>query len=1290
MVVDFVKLGYRLEKTFLRPRFEAVLSEFNELAASVLNNNDANPNVGFVSHGLGKGQKTSMRKVPVLFEMWECHLLTVHTLLSILIGGSGGQLPCLDNPSQRLLVFRTIVEAEKSVSQTVNGDIDVVRRMPPRSRRSRKEGILAECNNADQWPLLLPAVQCSSITPMIITSSRPTDNGSFDRQLEQVIDMQYLCTSFLNSFEAMVEDSSQLQKEPSGMILLDDNILLSLRDARRFSLAMSRLPQVSQLSILSRLVGIVHKGFHTGTFDVENNEMSHLFARGITLCIGAVDVASSPALASLLAEEMNASLCFSVPRFVRNQHHSAAAESNQIDTVQFSKDIYQSIFSNWQSPAVPANTEGTSILDDNSAELLKSTIVQALALGFETSITDGCHLLFSSWNAASRLHISWEGSAASTVVKSSCASGRILRLREDMCELHQLLQESLEKREPSHLNATLYSGIGFAEESLLVLAFELDKIAPTSTTTEIVAPTCAIFAYYEALPLYISFLISMHCCPGSNDMGLAHRLQKSVPSLSSTQGSRFLRQQFTSHLEEESVSEANDASINDGVNKLRMNALTCLHKACLAHGAAPCYPDWLDTSCKLRQLITPSNASDSANRALLSLTRFGINIWRSYIEAMEKVLGILDETGDVNMSDSEGAQTTTAYSVALHFFFAQQRHPTELSDVFYSKVASLCQTSSSLFKLLVLSLTSQSRLTGGELVTTSAQRILGANYVKPRKVFKGEHRANGMWETLLAEALQGSSLTVPSHTISKALGIGDDSKLTKLTLQRIASSLQLVLHWRRVLHSVLDAMVPAAALLRFSTHGGKGQDRRTSSCEGLSNVALLHNQKFATTTKLALSFLSFVAACSSNDDDVRLTSRAAAGSLLATPSHFTDLMALWSVINSFNVMSRGLRIMEDKEGTWSRLQKESSCAMIRSTMKQFSDNAGGEEDEFDWSHGHLNGDKIAAVQACMGVTKSKEGKMIGIDMDTDLMEILAENIEIGLTHRAPISLPSSKETIVSARFSAEFPLSLLLNILCGKLPLLRGTMQIFVAEMLIQLMCVKCDVIGKKGKKTGGGTVNDIEAMRATAASSLDEFSNEDIKSLVGNFSINVADPTDELVLLSRKTAVIVGLLGCVLHKGRSDSGCKIIHDKLLSSLDSWAGSSKHRHLIQLLFLLATRFGTLHDAGRSIIRLLKARNKGGDAVPQQNVSTLQDFLQFVSSLDRLVNRKSSSVTQLVDTTLSRHDLTFQQVDDTTVTLKSGTVVPRTCSFVETGEGFTEQHWYNCYTCGLIWEKVCAE
>lgn len=30
-----------------------------------------------------------------------------------------------------------------------------------------------------------------------------------------------------------------------------------------------------------------------------------------------------------------------------------------------------------------------------------------------------------------------------------------------------------------------------------------------------------------------------------------------------------------------------------------------------------------------------------------------------------------------------------------------------------------------------------------------------------------------------------------------------------------------------------------------------------------------------------------------------------------------------------------------------------------------------------------------------------------------------------------------------------------------------------------------------------------------------------------------------------------------------------------------------------------------------------------------------------------------------------------------------------CTYVKTGGEFQKQHWYNCYTCGLSWDKGCC-
>ena len=119
------------------------------------------------------------------------------------------------------------------------------------------------------------------------------------------------------------------------------------------------------------------------------------------------------------------------------------------------------------------------------------------------------------------------------------------------------------------------------------------------------------------------------------------------------------------------------------------------------------------------------------------------------------------------------------------------------------------------------------------------------------------------------------------------------------------------------------------------------------------------------------------------------------------------------------------------------------------------------------------------------------------------------------------------------------------------------------------------------------------------------------------------------------------------------------------------------------------RFGALNDIGTAIVSLLKTEkkknkkqkkggnDKGEDDKRQTHVDTAREFFKFVASLDRLVNHEAEANPVLASSSpraVAAASTTNQNSNSSMVTLKSGEQIPRTCSFVETGEGFTEQHW----------------
>lgn len=1052
--------------------------------------------------------------------------------------------------------------------------------------------------------------------------------------------VQNLCSAFLNSLEHFIKGLSNPPKNSELIVTTSDEFLLSLRDARLFALAVSVLPAVRQKAIMSRLIGILHKGMQS--YQVYNNGDTRFIARAIILCACIVDLVLRPDLAKLLVKEVEASN-YSIPR-LKDQDQS---EDNQTRAI-FSNENFQSIFAAWQSslrPNTGSNYEKLSnpvsqvIENKNDDKAISAVILMAFTLGFKSALNDGCHLLLSAWNAAAKLSSwrsqTWDGPVSATGLKSVNVEERIMRIRVDMCELHNLDDSSFNDSASTHRRKeNLLRGLSSAEKMLTLL---------TKESVEKSLGKSAMFAYYEALPLFVSFIISMHCRPGLNDMGLAQRVQKGA---SSSRGSP--PKTCTDHFVVDSDLEIYDTTTAVG-SGLRMNALTRLHEACLVIGAAPCYPDWLDKNCRLQNDILPSVAVDSASRALLSLTALGMEVWRSYLDAMRQVLDSLNQAGNTTM---EGGG-----SIAVHLFFAQQQHPADLSESFYSKVASLCGIDASVYSTLFFSLSSEQRLAGDALVANSAQQILGANFFKSWKVFPGERRANGQWELMLSEILQASALKIRSSTIAS---------------EQVLDALASVHRWRRVLVSIVNAIVPTAALLRFGINEGKGlpthslcEDKpipgsKFSSNSGRSPEKMLKKNErsgdaIGVAVKDALSFLACVAAHSSHDEDIRLTSRAAATHLMENSSDFNDLISLWSAMICCHAVDLMQRLKNDTDKPMSESEKSIAYAIIETTLTQFSDTPGEVIDDDGMNiialDESLDIDKKMALLSCLGMNKLKVGKILGSRIELELSLMMSKSPEIN-------------------------PTRLLLTLLLEQGLSVRS--RIFSTEILIDLCS---PLLGTTSDDT-----KDCDFVLSVVATLLDELSEDEIRELTKNLLCNMNSPSEESLILSKKTAVLISHIGCCAPHGiTTGKGCKIIFDEMLDSMDKWARSSSQRHMMRLLCLLAPRLYSLDAAGRGVISLLKENQKGNSNAAHECIELAKVFFESVARLDRSINKSVADISANAAATID----SVASPNNVSVTLKNGKVISKICSFIETGEGFTDQHWYNCYTCGLLWDKGCC-
>lgn len=371
-----------------------------------------------------------------------------------------------------------------------------------------------------------------------------------------------------------------------------------------------------------------------------------------------------------------------------------------------------------------------------------SLVKSALELGFEVSSLDGGYLLFQSWNASAKVcswsSSCWNGPSTAVTIKKQEVVERLIGLRDDICEVWQLFNRNNVQSQQSLLERTtlskrglcrpseaLISGITSAEQVIKRVVSELNATAES--------PTLPVFTYFEAMPIYISFLASMHTKPGSSNFSAIHRFSKS-PYPNRTKPVHAYTDEDVID-EPQSSDESDFDSFESGGHSLKARALSRLHNSCVSLGAAPCWPDWLDTSCQMQKDIAASVAVDSADSAILSLTSFGVAVYMRYCHAKQVALGIAHRC----KSEEPPIPTTLVHSLLA----SQQQLSRSEHESFYSYLSLLSKTEVSTLKALVNDYDS---LPNNKLAAHSAQRIQGADVTVIKDPTIAEMRANEQWE----------------------------------------------------------------------------------------------------------------------------------------------------------------------------------------------------------------------------------------------------------------------------------------------------------------------------------------------------------------------------------------------------------------------------------------------------------------------------------------------------------------------------------------------------------------
>ena len=286
-------------------------------------------------------------------------------------------------------------------------------------------------------------------------------------------------------------------------------------------------------------------------------------------------------------------------------------------------------------------------------------------------------------------------------------------------------------------------------------------------------------------------------------------------------------------------------------------------------------------------------------------------------------------------------------------------------------------------------------------------------------------RANQQWETLLIDILRGTSLSIPSSIVADVLDkpSEDAAKSSQAAddgsangHQQVANALTHYHHWRRVLNSVINAMVPTTALLRFGINAGRGRNVHpqcddspgsifSSGASASQSRVYSENSLVSTTIQKALSFLSCVAAYSWNDNDLRLTSRAASNHLIDdSSSHVNDWISMWSTKILCEAMEGVVSIInceEEKKNTAGSSASEkavveqlclTATALVDTSLTLFSDSAEDYDDELNVPiisvHDTVDCEKRNMLLACLGLKNQMMTTLIGNSTEYELVDLL--------------------------------------------------------------------------------------------------------------------------------------------------------------------------------------------------------------------------------------------------------------------------------------------------------------
>lgn len=678
-----------------------------------------------------------------------------------------------------------------------------------------------------KWPLCISTVHHVMVSGQLTADPVP-------RNLKDALPEKFICEGFIESIRSALNDPQMdiinkyngfaNQKAYSS----DVEIPLSIRDARLFAIALCRIPGKERQTLLSRLVHMLHDSLLS---IVSNHDLRNLFhasplctgflARTLTACSSIIDIVSA-------GDQLLENLCDCIGQLHYNLPNLSIRreECNENGafgiTSRFRREsCFMSLWLDWESPALPY-VEVRNLIDPLCCEDIakyRTTLVYAFEIGCESAKHDYCHLIFASWNASAKMcsfeKSIWTGPSNAKAMAELTNAQKIFQLRNDIFHLHKELVQNANEMPESYLSSRLQKlnrdhpefydpcrGVNYLRLAMTEVIKMLQTLVSSLADNNEVGVRSDDFILMEALLSYASFLLAM-CTTSDLDLFSVLFPCKRTQRGDNNRGSR-------NSMDEAEYSEDSDDSFEDEEihDDSQMDGLSKLYQLCGMIGASPCHPDWLDDRCKLRQGISEQFCLENAAEIIRILTDFGITAFSKYGKCLSEVFSVYNLSDSKSVVDGSsllrfvrGAQNVELGSDSSSSTKEWEHGISQAfdvnTDVIHSVFTGLPCKNAEASKEMFAS-------HSGQLIKGRLQDNFGsADGNAP------EYRAGGEWELLLSNAL-----------------ISPCSRLDVSTEK--ASQIQLgstCIRWRRVLNCIVNTLVPANALLRFSLNGSKGRTR---------------------------------------------------------------------------------------------------------------------------------------------------------------------------------------------------------------------------------------------------------------------------------------------------------------------------------------------------------------------------------------------------------------------------------------------------------------------------------